>query len=249
MYLEHLVPTGLAALFSPACFIRRLIHPDLISFGLFANLHALSRRGVFKEVDAIIDVGANIGQFAYMAHCALPDLPIFSFEPDPACFAHLQKTFLSHHIQGRCFPLAISDQAGQVQLNIYESTANNSLLHRQQENAVAVKNVTCATLDSLQEELFALNAPLLKIDVQGAELLALRGAKEFLKRCKFVLLEVALEASYDGNAHIAEVMVAMQSAGFTCWEIVDVLRKKKPDELGIAEMDLLFIRNGGHGAD
>ena len=249
MYLEHLVPAGLAALFSPRCFIRRLMQPELVSFGLLANLNALGKRGVFREVDAIVDVGANIGQFAYMAHTALPHLPIFSFEPDPACFARLQQTFATHHINGKCFPLAISDQSGQVQLNVYESTANNSLLHRQHENAVAVKKVNCATLDSLQTELSSLQAPLLKIDVQGAELSVLNGAGEFLKRCKFVLLEVSLVASYDGNAHIADVMAAMRLAGFSCREIVDVLRKKKPGELGIAEMDLLFVRNGETDAD
>jgi FkbM family methyltransferase len=249
MYLENLIPSGIAALFSPGCFVKRLMYPDLVSFGLLANLHALGKRGVFKEVDAIVDVGANVGQFAFMAHTALPHLPIFSFEPDPSCFEGLQQTFATHHINGKCFPLAISDQAGQVQLNVYESTVNNSLLHRQHENTVAVKNVNCATLDSLRAELFSLNTLFLKIDVQGAELSVLRGAGEFLKRCKFVLLEVSLVSSYDGNAHIAEVLTAMRSAGFSCLEIVDVLRKKKPDELGIAEMDLLFIRNGATDAD
>ena len=187
MYLEHLVPSGLAALFSPRCFIKRLLHPDLVSFGLLANLQALGKRGVFKEVDAIVDVGANIGQFAFMAHTVLPHLPIFSFEPDTACFARLQQTFAAHHIKGKCFPLAISDQAGQVQLNVYGSTANNSMLHRQNEHLVAVNNVTCATLDGLRAELSLLNAPFLKVDVQGAELLVLKGAIEFLDRALFFI--------------------------------------------------------------
>lgn len=244
MYLEHLIPSSLAALFSPGCFIRRLMYPDLVSFGLLANLHTLGKRGVFKEVDAIVDVGANIGQFAFMVHTALPHLPIFSFEPDATCFARLQQTFATHRIKGRCFPLAISDRAGQAQLNVYESAANNSLLYRQHENAVAVKNVSCATLDSLRAELASLHAPFLKIDVQGAELSVLRGAGEFLNRCKFVMMETSLVSSYDGNAHIADVFSFMRAAGFSCWEIVDVLRKRKPNELGIVEMDLLFIRDG-----
>lgn len=249
MYLEHLVPTSLAAIFSPGCLVKKLQHPDLVSFGLLANLKALSKRGVFGEVDAIIDVGANIGQFAYMAHIALPELPIFSFEPDPACFEGLQRTFAAHHLSGQCFPLAISDREGQVALNVYESPVNNSLLPRQNEHATSVRQVNCATLDSLCAELSAVHAPFLKIDVQGAELAVLSGATEFLKRCKFVMLETSLASSYEGNAHIADVFSFMRDAGFVCWEIVDVLRKKKPDELGIVEMDLLFIRSGQRDED
>lgn len=249
MYLEHLVPSAIAALFSPRCLVRRLLHPELVSFGLLANLNVLARRGVFREVDAIVDVGANVGQFAFMAHTALPRLPIYSFEPAPECYERLKQTFVTHHIEGDCFPLAVAGQPGRVRLNVYDSAVNNSLLQRRCEEAVAVKDVDCITLDGMQAELAALNAPFLKIDVQGAELSVLGGAEEFLKRCRFVLLEVSLVSSYDGNAHIADVMEVMRRAGFSCWEIVDVLRRKKPDELGIAEMDLLFVRDGVQHAD
>lgn len=244
MYLEHLVPSGFAALFSLRCLMKKLQHPELVSFGLLANLNTLSKRGVFDEVDAVIDIGANIGQFAYMAHVALPRLPIFSFEPDPECFAKLQRTFASHQITGKCFPLAMADREGTIALNLYESPANNSMLQRQNEQASAVRQVKCATLDSRCADLSVVNSPFLKIDVQGAELAVLSGATEFLKRCKFVMLETSLLHSYEGNAHIADIFSFMRDAGFACWEIVDVLRKTKPDELGIVEMDLLFVRVG-----
>lgn len=34
----------------------------------------------------------------------------------------------------------------------------------------------------------------------------------------------------------------MRSSGFVCWEMLDVLRKKVAEDLGILEMDLLFRR-------
>ena len=249
MYLEHLVPASLAALFSPRCLIKRLRYPHLVSFGLLANLHRLAARGVFEDVDAIVDVGANIGQFAFMAHTALPSLPIYSFEPDLSCFAGLQRTFVDHHIEGRCIPLAVSSKEGIVNLNVYQSTANNSMLQRKGESAVHVHQVRCATLDALlNDELSSLSTPFLKIDVQGGELSVLAGATEFLKRCRYVMLETPLVASYEGSADVAQIMSFMHSTGFACWEIVDVLRKRKPDELGILEMDLLFVRKGAHHA-
>ncbi len=244
MYLEHLVPKFITVLSSPRCFIKRLLHRDLVSFGLMANLNFLAKNGVFDKVDGIVDVGANIGQFAYMAHTALPDLAIYSYEPDPECFNRLEHTFSEHKIQGKAFPIALADSEGSINLNIYESSANNSILSRHNERVLSVKKVACSTLDLQYDELSSLKSIFLKIDVQGAELAVLSGAVELLKRCKFVQLEVSLVNAYSGNAHIADIMAVMRSADFSCWEILDVLRKKKPNELGILEMDLLFAKTG-----
>lgn len=240
MYLEHLVPNALAIFSAPRCFLRRLINPRLVSFGLMANLNFLKKRGVFDEVDAVIDIGANIGQFAFMIHSVLPDKPVFSFEPDSDCFSILQDTFSIHKIPGRCYPFALSNKEEQVKLNIYESPANNSMLARNGEMPKVVKSVDCRTLDGFRAEFEPHQSFFLKIDVQGAELLVLEGAKQFLSNCKFVQLEVSLTTSYAGNAKIEDVLQAMSLAGFICWEIVDVLRNKQPNELGIIEMDLLF---------
>ena len=244
MYLEHLAPKFLPIFSAPVCFIARLMHPKLVSFGLMANLNFFSNKGVFNEVDGIIDIGANIGQFAFMAHSVLPHLPIYSFEPDPVSFKELQQTFATHKIRGNCFSIALTDTQGSIDLNVYESSANNSILSRENERALEVKRVDCSTLDMLGKELGSLKAAYLKIDVQGAELSVLRGATQFLKRCKFVQLEVSLVNAYSGNSHIADILVAMRSAGFVCWEILDVLRTKKTDNLGILEMDLLFVQGG-----
>ncbi len=245
MYIEHLVPKYLAILSSPSCFITRLRYPTLVSFGLMANLNFLRKKGVFDEVDAIVDVGANIGQFAFMAHTVMPSLPIYSFEPDPACFKELKQTFANHEIDGECFSVALTDKQGSIDLNVYESSANNSILLRDNESAREIKKVDCSTLDVFDKKLSALEHIYLKVDVQGAELSVLRGASQFLKRCKFVQLEVSLVNAYSGNAHIADIMSVMRSEGFSCWEILDVLRKRKAKNLGIFEMDMLFVKNKG----
>lgn len=247
MYLEHLVPKFITVFSSPKCFFKRLLHRDLVSFGLMANLNFLAKKGVFDGVDGVVDVGANIGQFAYMIHTALPHLAIYSYEPDPACFNRLQDTFSEHKIKGKTFAKALADSKGSINLNIYESSANNSILSRHNERVLSVQKVECSTLDLQYDELSSLKSIFLKIDVQGAELAVLSGAVELLKRCKFVQLEVSLVNAYNGNAHIADIMAVMRSAGFGCWEILDVLRKKKSNGLGILEMDLLFAKIGATG--
>jgi hypothetical protein len=45
---------------------------------------------------------------------------------------------------------------------------------------------------------------------------------------------------YSVSAKIEVVIFKMRSEGFICWEIVDVLRGKTPNELGVLEMGLLI---------
>ncbi|MGZ5441417.1 MAG: FkbM family methyltransferase [Thermoanaerobaculia bacterium] len=243
MYLEHLVTPYLALLSSPRCFLTRLIHPDLVSFGLFANIANVKKRGLFKGIDGVIDVGANIGQFAYMVHTVLPQLPIYSFEPDKQCFIQLQHTFERFQIPGKCFSIAISDQRGHGQFYIYTNRANNSFLLREdsERESAQATTVPCNTLDGLERELRVLKCPMLKIDVQGYEMAVLRGATSLLERCKYVLLEVSFRFAYQGNAHVADIFAMMRERGFVCLDILDILRMPRDEGFGLREADLLFV--------
>ncbi len=244
MYLDRLVSSKLAILAAPLCFTRRLLHRELVSFGLLANLSVLARQGLFKEIDCIIDVGANIGQYAYMIHSVVPTVPIYSFEPDPECFSKLEQTFARFSIPGKCSQLALSNQAGTSIFNIYTNRANNSVLVRNdfEESGGITVTVPCSTLDLMELELSAFNNLMLKIDVQGFEMAVLSGGKSLLKRCKYVQLEVSFHHSYQENAHIADVFAMMRDSGFQCLEILDTLRLGKAEGNGLREADLLFVK-------
>lgn len=243
MYLEHLISPKLAIFAAPRCFLRRLIHPELVSFGLLANLNGLKQRGLFNDIDGVIDVGANIGQFAYMVHSVWPQIPIYSFEPDKECFIKLEETFKRFAVPGKCFPVAVSDQQGQSQFYLYDNRANNSFLLRQDGEQAVSRAITvpCITLNGLENEMSVLKCPMLKIDVQGFEMAVLRGATSLLKHCKYVQIEVSFQHAYQGNAHVADVFSAMREHGFSCFDILDLLRMPKAEGHGIREADLLFV--------
>jgi FkbM family methyltransferase len=243
MYFERLVSSKLAIFAAPLCFARRLIHPDLVSFGLLANLSILARYGMFKEIDCIIDVGANIGQYAYMVHSILPNVPIHSFEPDPECFTKLEQTFSRFSIPGKYSQLALGNQYGMSTFYRYDNKANNSVLIRndfQEAGGVAV-TVSCSTLDLLEQAFAAYKSIMLKIDVQGFELAVLNGGKSLLKRCKYVQLEASFLHSYQNNSHVSDLFAAMRDNGFRCLEVLDTLRLSKAEGHGLREADLLFV--------
>src|SRR5687768_15429271 len=51
------------------------------------------------NIRTILDVGANVGQFAILAHEVFPSAKIFSFEPLPECFEVLKSRLSSQNFQ------------------------------------------------------------------------------------------------------------------------------------------------------
>ena len=245
MYLDNLLPKGLAAFAAPGCLWKRILHPDLVSFGLMANLASARRRGLIREIDAIIDVGANVGQYAYMAHAVWPDAPVFSFEPDPACYAKLQSMFRRHGVPGQCLQLAVGERSEERSFRLQENSAQISFLARADVAGGCSREikVQCTTLDDAAKLLPGRRRALLKVDTQGYEMAVLAGAREFLAGCAFVQLEVAFRRSYEGQPDAVAVMAHMRDRGFTCIEILDILRDRSAPGDPIAEADLLFARS------
>lgn len=244
MYLENLLPRQIAALAAPGSLMCRLLHPRLVSFGLMANLKVMSARGVFAGIDVIVDVGANIGQFAYMISRACPGTPVVSIEPDPECFKELERTFARFGIPGRCLRAAVSDEPGEAELILHAKRANNSLL---ESNAVAAGPTTRVTvglvrLDDLPAGVLPAGRLLLKIDVQGYEMHVLRSAERVLQHCDAVIVEVSFERAYQGAATPAEVLSWLTERGFGLQDILDTLRNTSAHGGNLREADLLFVR-------
>lgn len=241
MFLDNLLPSFCGALGAPECFLKRLRYPGMVSFGLLANLSAMRSRNIISDIDSIWDVGANKGQFAFMASSVWPELAIYSFEPDPVTYNKLSANFTKHKIPGHTFATALAEKVEDREFVRYEENVNNSFLKRDLDVDAAseVIQVPCTTLDLVCVKMPEVKAAFLKLDVQGFELAVLAGAKDFLKHCRFVLIEVSFSPAYTGGAHADEIMLKMREQGFECIEILDLFRSKgKPHR--ILEADLLF---------
>jgi FkbM family methyltransferase len=245
MHLDNLLPRQIGALAAPASLLRRLLHPRLVSFGLLANLAVMQRRGIFDGIDAIVDVGANIGQFAYMISRVCPGVPVYSLEPDAGCQAELQQTFRRHQIPGRIFPLAAAEREGEATLHVEGESTGNSLLPGIQRGAgsAPVQTVRTATLDGLLAGFGTSGRILLKLDVQGFELQALAGATRLLERCRALIVEVSFESAYRGGAAAHEVMEHLARQGFRLQGILDTLRHGRERACALREADLLYVKD------
>jgi FkbM family methyltransferase len=235
-----------AAASAPGRLPARLLHPELVSFVLFAALSRLDRRGVVRGIDGIIDVGANIGQFAFMASRVWPNVPIYSFEPDPALFPQLVRTFQRFGIRGHCFPHAAAEAAGERELFRYHPHTANSLLARSDGLTAAPPcQVETVALDEIRDQFGRAECMYLKLDVQGGELAALQGARQLMSIVGYVQVEVSMESPYRAGGTAGSVLSFLERAGFRLHEILDELRS--PDTDALKEMDWLFTRSEPDG--
>lgn len=169
----------------------------------------------------VVDIGANRGQFALVARRRLPHARILSFEPLPAAAAKFRAVFAGDD-RVTLHEVAIGPAPGNATIHISRrddsssllpiTAAQASLFPGTEEAATAVVRVA-----PLLEFIPAakIEAPaLLKVDVQGYELQALRGCEELLSRFAYVYVECSFVELYASQALADEVIAWLRERGF-----------------------------------
>jgi FkbM family methyltransferase len=226
--------------------LRALISWPKFSFTSFRMVHELRRQGISART--VIDVGANVGQFAIAAAMLFPDALIYSFEPHPACFEHLVKN-AARLPQIKPIRAALGQYQGIAQLRINSHSHSSSLMplapaHRKAfPSAVEVQTVDVrqTTLDDAFSAIELEPPVLLKLDVQGCEAQAVRGGREMLKRVQWMVSEASLKPMYEGEVLFVGLVRLMEDEGFSFSRPVGFLNDPQTGE--ILQLDALFTRN------
>ena len=212
----------------------------------FKMISDLSRQDVHPKT--VIDVGANVGQFAVASAKIFPDVVVYSFEPNPECVALLNK-----HVAplGNVFvyPIALGDEEGEAVFHVNSHSHSSSLLPLSQNHLAAFPDarevnsikVKVLTLDKVLSGIELAPPVLLKLDVQGYEARTLRGAVETLNRIDYVVLEASFKPMYQGEMLFMEIVQLMEGYGFSFLRPAGFLNDPNTGE--IIQMDALFRRN------
>jgi len=213
------------------------------SFEITSELH---RQGIVP--DTVIDIGANVGQFAVAAIKTFPGARVHSFEPQPDSFARLSKHVASFP-QATVHPVACGDFTGSTRFHVNTLSHSSSILPLAARHLEAFPEyretttieVPVRTLDSLISTIQPTGLTLLKIDVQGFEAKVLAGAGEALKRVDYVLLEASLRPLYEGEMLFPEMLDLMKAHGFRF--LRPLAWMKDPHNGEVLQMDVLFGRS------
>jgi FkbM family methyltransferase len=221
----------------PTLFFK-LRNRNLVSFNLCRALRKFAGSGRGRNVSTILDVGANEGQFAWMARYCWPRAQIYSFEPDERAV----KKYLAVHgtdarISIRACALSVAE--GAMKLRLAKVSAQNSFLVEPGIELEGILNVPVHRLDELVKTLPP-GDTMLKLDVQGFEAQVLLGSVRLLPRINWILLEISLMDMYEGGSRVEDIWGFVRSQEFVYCAVLDQYRL--PSTCVVAQMDVLFGR-------
>ena len=189
--------------------------PDLLAaqVGIFGNAAPLS----------VVDAGAHHGDTAvqYLEH--LPNSRVIALEPEPENFAIAKKTLAPFGARVELLPFALAETDGSVVLRLTSHSGAHSLLEvgdmRYYDAPVETLTpieVRAVTLDSLLADHRLDRLDILKMDIQGAELLALRGGAKLLARhaIRLIALEVLFQPLYRNQPTFWDIADHLSSLGY-----------------------------------
>ncbi|WP_287131130.1 FkbM family methyltransferase [Candidatus Cyanaurora vandensis] len=224
--------------------LRRLHHQGgMVETYLKLNQPWFQRHGF----TTVLDIGANVGQFALTVAQLLPKAQIFAFEPIPSCFNQLQQAM------GSCqnftaLNLGLGDERGELAFECNDYTPSSSFLTMTNVHTEAFPftqgtaqiKVKIEQLDTIAQNL-ALTEPLLiKIDVQGYEDRVLRGGEQTVRRARMLIVETSFQSLYQNQPLFKDIYQVLTDWGFSYVGALDQLPNPKTGE--ILQSDSIFVQ-------
>lgn len=175
-------------------------------------------RKLAKPGTLVVDVGANIGFFS-MAIACRADVNLLAFEPHPQNYQTLNKVIAGSAFGSRIHPymLALSDKTGIGLLYLSDlASTDHKLINSRSSKAVEIAITRLDDFFLQHAELAKKPISLVKIDVQGAELLVLRGMERTLKTNNSppILVEYAPDDLAQAGVTSGEFFNAFEALGY-----------------------------------
>jgi FkbM family methyltransferase len=225
--------------------IKALATWPIFSITSYNMVTRLINEGVRPKT--VLDVGANVGQFAVASAKLFPNVMIHAFEPESYCVERLR--YNTSSLDGiKIYPFALGDYEGEATLRVNSDSQQSSLLPLAQARQDAFPGareletvkVEVSTLDRIFADTELQPPVLLKVDAQGYEAQIVGGSVATLKRVDYVVLETSFEPMYEGQLPFVGIVQMMEEFGFhfqrsVSWNVV-------PRTGHIFEIDVLFSR-------
>lgn len=178
--------------------------------GLHIDIDWLARK---RRVTALIDIGANSGEFATFLSQLFSVSLVHAIEPLPRHAASLKaRNFTVHSI-------ALSDREGTQTFHISAADSASSLLPLtpaclSEFPQVAVTDTIVVPVKRLDDVVAPIEGALIKIDAQGAEREIIKGGHETIRAASLVLIEMTYKPLYEGQALFNEIHRLLDDLGF-----------------------------------
>ena len=227
-------------------FELRKIHPEGNKTNIFArraNMYEVLEHicNLGLKPQTIIDVGVANGTFELYEN--FPDAFHLLVEPLVEYEAALQDICIKY--KAEYVISAATNHSGTITINIHPDQVGSSIL-KETEGVHAdgiPRQVATVTLDELCEKRNLLPPYAIKIDVQGAELIVLDGAKNLLRDTEVIILEVSLFKFHIDAPEFYDVVSYMKDRRFVVYDIFG--GHNRPIDGALAQVDMVFVKEDG----
>lgn len=174
-------------------------------------------RRLLSPGDVLFDVGANIGWYSVMMQYAVPNITIFSFEPNPTIYPVLKKNLAFNGFsEDLTFEVGLSNKT-QMSLFYLDTSMPEASSLRNLQYTEHVKSQECQTqrLDDFVDQHRIEKINYIKCDVEGAELLVLEGGLNTLRSYQPILqLEMLRKWSALYQYHPNDIIALLHQMGY-----------------------------------
>jgi len=172
---------------------------------------------VTEKDDVFYDVGANIGVYSCLIGNYIESGRLIAFEPIPDVFNILEENVTQNGVESDLFNIALSNENSTTQMTMEGQTG-----HQFSKNNGSIEIETRRADDVVTD--YDLPSPdICKIDIEGAEYLALEGLQNTLSEsaCRHVFCEIHTRKIESVGGSAEEVESLLQRLGFNIEYIGD----------------------------
>lgn len=212
---------------------------------MYTILRDLKERGL--ECSHVMDIGANRTKWSRIAKEFYPDAKFCLVEPQIELEEYLKK-FISDYPDDQYHLVGVGSKKDNLLFTIYDDLSGSSFLPHQNDDLKKQgkqRKIEITTIDYLISETSFEIPQVIKLDIQGFELEALKGAESLFGVTEVFILEVSLFAFGTGDKmpEFAEVIKFMHDRGYVAYDFPGFLRRPLDNALG--QCDVCFVKENG----
>jgi FkbM family methyltransferase len=187
----------------------------------------------------VFDIGVAFG--TWELYKMYPEAHYHLIEPAKEGWPYMEK--IQRYMKGRAelHFIALSDHDGMANFAIHKDLLGSSMMtdFNDKANVVRFDTVPMRRFDHMFPK-FRTPA-LVKIDVQGAELMVLRGMEGVIDKVAAVIVETSTLSTVKDGPEVRDIISLMSEYDFVLADVMGMLRRPLDDMT--AQLDLLFIPN------
>ncbi len=199
----------------------------------------------YKKTPVIYDVGANWGIFSLKFHNKAKQ--VYAFEPVSETYQRLCDKIQEINANNiKPFKIALSDSEQEISIHTYDNDAFNTIYRRDAEqvehytlNYTGEEIIKAVPLDKFIVEQDILPPDIIKMDIEGAELFALKGARKTIKESMpLMIVEFSIDNTLNAGYKRDEILTELKQYDYSVYgllrsEDIKLYGEERFDDKGI----------------